>query len=206
MGRGKKEKNAKHPAASKPMQSTNIVLPESIYREELQHVIACAIVEAEKIKAQEEEKRQEAALLEWHTVIGYKKYDKRYKNAFNRIKVFLKILFLPERYIKGNSASTVLMKSFILLFFWAMKWFSLLLAVGLVAYLLFMGRSDYSPWWLYLYFVCLAFISFVYSRLFRMASIESDKIDDRNYLFGLFASITSFVSMIVAVIAVIKGA
>jgi hypothetical protein len=41
--------------------------------------------------------------------------------------------------------------------------------------------------------------------MFRMASIEIEKIEDRNYLFGLFASVASIVSIVIAIIAVVKG-
>lgn len=127
MGKGRRKKNAKQPADSKPSQSINISLPENIYAEELQQVIARAIVEAEKVKAQEEADRREADLREWHKVIGCKNYDNKLLNALNYFKVFFKILFLPKKHMKGNTASVVLLKSFISLFFWAMEWLSLLI-------------------------------------------------------------------------------
>ena len=127
MGKGRRKKNVKQPADSKPSQSINISLPENIYAEELQQVIARAIVEAEKVKAQEEADRREADLREWHKVIGCKNYDNKLLNALNYFKVFFKILFLPKKHMKGNTASVVLLKSFISLFFWAMEWLSLLI-------------------------------------------------------------------------------
>ena len=203
MGKGRRKKNTKQPADSKPSQSINILLPENVQVEELPHVISRAIVEAEKIKAQEEEDRRKAELEEWHRVIGCKDYDNKLLNVLNNIRVFFNILFLPKRYIKGNTASTVFMKSFISFFFWIMQWLSLLLTVSLVAYIPITENPDHL---LYVYFVPLAFISFVFSRIFRMASIETDKLDDQNYLLTLFAAITSFTSMIFAAISVIKGA
>ena len=55
-------------------------------------------------------------------------------------------------------------------------------------------------------YILFGILAFVFSRLFRMAGIEIDNLDDRNYLFGLFASITSLISIIIAVIAIVKGA
>ena len=42
------------------------------------------------------------------------------------------------------------------------------------------------------------------SRVFRIAAIEVDEIRDNNYLFGLFAAMTSIISIIVAIIALAK--
>lgn len=209
MGKGRRKKNTKQPADSKPSQSINVLLPENVQVEELLHVIARAIVEAEKIKAQEEEDRRKAELEEWYRVIGCKDYDNKLLNVLNNIRVFFNILFLPKRYIKGNTASTVLLKSFISLFFEAMEWLSLVLAVVFIIFIPIMKTLNYSLLLPCAYFIPLSSISFMFSRIFRMANIENDKIDDRNYLFLLFTSITSFVSMvftvIAAIIAVING-
>lgn len=209
MGKGRNKKKAKQNDASKPLQSANINLPENMSAEEMQHIIACAIVEAEEIKAQNEENQCKVALTEWHKKIGYKEHKNKFKSILNKIKVFFKILFIPKEYIEGDKASSILLKSFIALFFWIMKWSSLLFAVSLIGCFpiqYFMGSMGQFPWQLYSYCVPFALLAFIFSRLFRMAGIEVDKLDDRNYLFGLFASITSLVSIIIAVITIVKGA
>lgn len=209
MGKGKSKKKAKQNTALNPLQSTNINLPENMNTEEMQHIIAKAIVEAEETKAQNEENRQKKALAEWHKTIGYKEHKSKFKHFCNEVKVFIKILFLHKKDIKGNIASSVLLKSFIMLFFWLMKLCSLLFAIFLIGYFpiqYFMGNISQFPWQLYLCCVPLALLTFTFSRLFRMAGIEIDNLDDRNYLFGLFASITSLVSIIIAVIAIVEGA
>lgn len=208
MGKGKNKKT-KQNADSKPLQSVNINLPENMSAEEMQRIIANAIVEAEEIKAQKEEEQRKVDLAEWHNKIGYKEYENKLKQFFNEVKVLKNILFLPKNDIKGDLASSVLLKSFIALFFWIMKWCSLLLAIFLISYLparFFIEKMSSFPWLLYLYCIPFAFLAFIFSRLFRMAGIEIDNLDDRNYLFGLFASITSLVSIIIAVIAIVKGA
>lgn len=209
MGKGRRKKNTKQSADSKPSQAISISLPENIHAEELTQVIACAIVEAEKIKAQEEKARRDADRQEWHKVIGCKDYDNKLLDALNQVKVFFKLLFLPKKHIKGNTASTVLLKSFISLFFEAMEWLFLLLAVAFIIFIPIMKTLNHSLLLPCAYFIPLFTISFMFSRIFRMANIENDKIDDRNYLFLLFTSITSFVSMvftvIAAIIAIING-
>lgn len=209
MGKGRNKKKAKQNAAAKPLQSVNMNLSENMNAEEMQHMIANAIVEAEEIKAQKEEEQRKVALAEWREIIGYKEYKNKVKQIFNVPKVFIKILFLPKKHIEGDRASSILLKFVVEVFFWIMKWCSLLFAIFLIGCFpiqYFMGNMGQFPWQLYSYCVPFALLAFIFSRLFRMAGIEIDKLDDRNYLFGLFASITSLVSIIIAVIAIVKGA
>lgn len=49
-----------------------------------------------------------------------------------------------------------------------------------------------------------SFPTLLLARIFRMAAIELDDITDSNYIFGLFAALTSMVSMVVAIIALVK--
>ena len=49
-----------------------------------------------------------------------------------------------------------------------------------------------------------SFPTFLLARIFRMAGIELEDITDSNYIFGLFAALTSIVSIIVAIIALLK--
>lgn len=203
------KRRAKKDANPKPSQSVNIHLPENMSAEEMQHIIACAIVEAETIKVQKEKEQHELALSEWHKAIGLKEYDNKIRQFFNNIKVFIKILFLPKKLIEGDRASSILLKSVIALFFWIMKWCSLILSILLIAFVpiqYLLKDIAILPWHQNVIFILYGILAFVFSRLFRMAGIEVDKLDDRNYLFALFASITSLVSIVIAVIAIVKGA
>lgn len=49
-----------------------------------------------------------------------------------------------------------------------------------------------------------SFPTFLLARIFRMAGIELEDITDSNYIFGLFAALTSIVSIIVAIVALLK--
>jgi len=48
-------------------------------------------------------------------------------------------------------------------------------------------------------------LSFLLSRFCRLASVEADKPEDRNYLFSLFAAIASIVTVAGAAIAIVKA-
>lgn len=209
MNKGRNKIKAKQNTASKPLQSANINMPENMSKEEMQHIIACAIVEAEEIKAQKKEEQRKVALSKWHSIIGYKEYNNKFRQFFNEVKVFIKILFLPKKYIEGDMASLALLKSFISLFFWLMQRCLFILCILFITFVpiqYVMENIIPLPWYLNIPIILCGFTFFILSRLFRMANIEVEKFDNRNYLFGLFASITSFVSIIIAVIAIIKGA
>ncbi len=67
------------------------------------------------------------------------------------------------------------------------------------------GLSTPIPWFQNVLYIMYGIIAFIFSRLFRMAGIEVEKIEDRNYLIGIFASVTSLISIVIAIIAVVKG-
>lgn len=209
MGKNKNKKTAKQAMASKRVQSTPIRLPENMSAQEMQHIIARAIVEAEEIKAKALEEQRKTALAQWRDKLGVKEYNNKFKQFFNILKVFLKILFLPKKYIEGTRFSSILLQSAISLFFWIMKIGTLIGGVILIAWVfaqILIPNIPVFPWYQNVLFVLCAILAIVFSRLFRIAGIEIDRLNDRNYLFGLFASITSFVSIIIAVIAIVKEA
>lgn len=59
-------------------------------------------------------------------------------------------------------------------------------------------------WFQILISLLMAVLMFMSSRLFRIASIEAEKMEDRSNLYGLFASIASIISIVIAVIAIVK--
>lgn len=209
MGKRRNKKNTKQNITPTPLQAVNINLPENMSMEEMQHMIACAIIEAEEIKAQKEEERHKIAQAKWHKKIGYKEYDNKFLQFLNDLKSFKNILVLPKKDIEGDRASVILLKLFLYLFFCIMQFFSLLFSVVFIAYVpiqYFREDMNKFPWYLYAYFAPLALFSFILARLFRMADAEIENIEDRSYLFGLFTSVTSFVSIIIAVVSIVKGA
>lgn len=53
-------------------------------------------------------------------------------------------------------------------------------------------------------FFVFSFPILLLARIFRMAAMELDDITDSNYIFGLFAALTSMISIIVAIVALVK--
>lgn len=207
---------AKDKKRSKKQNKVEIkhVPPAVLTGEEMQHLIARAIVEADEIKEEARCKQQDAELQEWRTATGYKEFNDKnkvwrgIKTFFNRLWCFIKLCFFPSKAIKGDRASFALMKLFLRVFFDFAKWVLGLASLLLVGYGIYVFFSQEVTAAILISNITLIFLGvtiFLLSRLFRMASIEIEKIEDRNYLFGLFASVTSIVSIVIAIVAVVKG-
>lgn len=176
--------------------------------DELQHMIANAIMEAEDMKAKREADKKAEELAEWHKVIGYDKSKTGIKKVWNNITAFFKVLFIPKKYIKGDRASTAIIQGLLQFCFQALYWICSVFTFALFAYIplsFALPNIGNLNWLQILSYVVLSIAIFFASRLFRIASIEAEKMEDRNNLYGLFASIASIISIVIAVIAIIKG-
>lgn len=184
---------------NKPKNNTqldNNAITKPLSSEELQHIIANVLAEAETLKQTKETELRENEKKEWAKTIGS-----------TPVKRFFRLMFLPKSKIRGDNTTFLLLKLLAEIFLEFAKWISILLSVFIVAFIAAQYLSDIvAPleWWNNAYLTFFAFVLFFFSRIVRIAAIEVDKIEDRNLLFGIFASITSFVSIIVAVIALIK--
>lgn len=210
MGKGKRKKKAKQNSNLNSTQNINVVLPESISKEEMQSVIANAIIESEKLREEKAKEKKEIELKEWHKTIGYKEQDNKFKKIINELKVFCKILFLKEKDIDGVTASSLLLRLYLSLFF---RIISLgLFILFLISFVLvflplhrFIDQTSVVPG--YLNVICFLFsiLMFILSRFIRIVSVEIEKSENFNYLFGWFASIISIISIVIAVVAIVKG-
>jgi hypothetical protein len=120
----------------------------------------------------------------------------------------VKLCFVQSKAIKGDRASFALMKMFLEVFFSIAKWTLGLASLCFVicGVVMFFGADTaQTTWFSNVGYILRGIVLFFFSRMFRMAIIEIDKIEDRNYLFGLFASVTSIVSILIAIIALLKG-
>ena len=193
--------------------STNTFAQECLSALELQHVIAKAIIESEEIKEQRKKQQQEEEIKDWRDIIGYKDYSGskwyfRWLLRFlNDIWILIKLSFISKTKINGNRAMSAIIKIALSIFLELME-----LALGILA-LFFIARTPLRffisnikfSWDVSIINIILAFLFFVYSRIFRMASIEVEKMEDHNYLFGFFTSVTSIISITIAIIAIVRG-
>lgn len=208
MAKEKKKSKKQNKAEAK------VVSAPTFTDEQMQHLIARAIVEADEIREAAHRKQQEADLQEWRTAIGYKEFDdsnrviRRVKSFFNQLWCILKICIVPSKAVKGDRASFALMKLFLCLFFGAAECILTLVSTLLIIYgfaLFFLPNATPLLGLSNAALIPIGISVFFISRLFRIAGIEVGKIEDRNYLFGLFASVTSIASIVIAIIAIVKG-
>lgn len=184
---------------NKPKNNTqldNNAITKPLSSEELQHIIANALAEAETLKQTKETELRENEKEEWAKTIGS-----------TPVKRFFRLMLLPKSKIRGDNTTFQLLKLFAGLFFELAKVLTLIFSVFMLAYVplqYFVDSFPCLPFGYNIVLLIFSLVSIILSRIFRVAAIEVDKIEDRNLLFGIFASITSFVSIIVAVIALIK--
>ena len=191
----------------------NIVLPDSLSAEEMQQIITNALLAVEDAKEQKAKEQKEQDRKNFREAMGYKDYpqEKGLKRSFlvfcNRVKMLFKLFFAPKHLIKGDDATFGLLKMSIEIFFWVAKWAATLFTVFAIAYIplqYIVEAIPVLPIMSNVLLGCFAFSSFLLSRMFRMASIEVDKIEDRSLLFGIFASVASIVSIAIAIVAIVK--
>ena len=215
MGKIRNKKKSKQNIASNPLQSVNISLPENMSAEDLQHTIARAIIEADEIRLQQEKIRKEQEQQEWCKLIGYKDYSKThckfraFKSLGNKLYAIFKICMLPKSAIKGDRATIAILKMVLLELLIIFRFIFSFAALSFLLYIplqYVFSCPNKQPWYISGLFAILAVCLFFIGRVLKITSVEIDKLDDRNYLLGLFASITSLVSIIIAVIAIVKEA
>lgn len=205
----------KTPKEQKQSASTpvNIILPDSLSSEEMQQIITNALLAVEDAKEQKAKEQKEQDRKNFREAMGYKDYphEKGLKRSFlvfcNRVKMLFKLFFAPKHLIKGDDATFGLLKMSVEIFFWVVKWAATLFAMCAIAYIPLQYIVEVIPVLPIMSNVllgCFAFSSFLLSRMFRMASIEVDKIEDRSLLFGIFASVASIVSIAIAIVAIVK--
>lgn len=209
-----RKKSAPHPAAP-PLPPVGITLPDNLTADEIQHILANAIVEAEDIRTQREQAQEEQEQQEWHALIGYKDYAKEPRTLIRRVKCFgnrmqmvVKLMRLSKGKIKGDRATVSLLKTLLSLFFMAIRWALIGFSLFCLAYVLqqyVAAELLPHPWYINVLLLIVAVSSWMIARILKIAAAEMDKLEDRNYLLGIFASVTSIISIVFAIIAVVKG-
>lgn len=208
------KKNKKAKKSYDKIDTGQVSVPDKITVEKMQHIIAHAIVEAEDIKKDRENKQKEIAAKDWSDSIGYKDYSsfKWYKRfplqLINSIVVLFHVATIPKQKVKGTAESFAFIAVFIYVFFWILKWI-FLIASGVFLVFIFMqlfsiSSGDFSAYKFTLS-IMLLILSFMFSIIFRILSFEVNNIEDYNFLFGLFASIVSIVSIIIAFAALLRS-
>lgn len=194
------------------INNTVRISPSFMSEDEMQHLIAKAIVEAEEIKEQKNKEREEAERNRWCELIGYKDYSSEkliprvIKTAGNYIVRIIKLFTLSNKDIRGERVTTALLKLCLSSVFGVVKTVLFVLAISLLCYCIAYCYVTPGVDWIYIALnVVFAFMLLFFSRVFHIAEIEVEDIKDKNYLLGFFAAVISLVSLAVAIISIKQG-
>ena len=117
-------------------------------------------------------------------------------------------MVVNKHFIKGNRASVAIIQNLTSACFHVLKFVLELVALALFIYpivTLILPQIGNISWWKFILLDVYAVFLFTLSRVFKMAGVETSKMENRNDLYAIFAALSSFISMIVAIIAVVKG-
>lgn len=203
----KKNKKAKQNKTTHLPSSNNTVL--QITAEELQNIIANALLQAEEQRKQIEKDKQEQERKKWREEIGYKDYSKsnskfaRFRRALNEFICGLKLLFMPSEKIKGHriisaSLSMGLSNHYLLVFL-----ISLIFSLAIFFFTIVFIILNILPWYIYLTLFIISFCLFVYFLKYRLAYYEVTYIKDDNLILNILASHNSKISIIISMISVV---
>ena len=207
-GRKKQRDHAKTQPTALP-----VTFPASMSQAEMQHIIANAIIEAQKTKEDAKQKQKETNIRELHEAIGLKEYNDKnrllriIKIAINRIKCIFKICFLSRKNIKGDRVTFGILSMLLTLIFALV---SLVLYVvtfiffvcGIVALI----RGQGAPLWgiEWYAFIPFSFAAFIFASIFRISSIEIEKVEDRDYIQSLLNIVLAIIAAVFAYLSLIK--
>lgn len=211
----KKKTKAKQKATTQAHSSNGTIL--QITAEELQNIIANALLQAEEQRKQNEKDKQERERQEWRKEIGYKDYSKSnkksagFRGALNELKCGLKLLFMRSEKIKDYktiSASLSMRLSNHYLMSGLLSFLlSFLIVIATVEFIIL----NLLPWYIYLLLFSLSLCLFYNGLKNRLEYYGVMYIKDDNLILNILAShntkisiIISIISAAIAIIAAIK--
>lgn len=170
-------------------------------------ILACEIIRAyeemERKKKLQEEKLEQENQKEWNMILGQKEYSENenwfWKNVHrkrNDIVGLYKVLFFKRKDIRDPRATFVLMSLATTSVFSICKWvlysFVILIIISMIKLEIniFLG-------------IALSFVLWMLARIFRIASFETEKIDDGNLIISIFSGVLSFVAVVIAIVTII---
>ncbi len=205
----KSRKRKEKPKETQNTPPLNITMPSGMSNAEMQALIVSSLLEYDRQKQVLEKQKDDAERKEWQSRIGYKDYSDRrlvpriFLSVVNSLWSFVRLLFMPKKSISGDHATVGLMKIAVSLAFSLAKW--VLWVVSAVLLLVYpcslvipsiskMPFSDAVP------YIEFGLISLLFAQLFRIASIEIEKMKDRNYLVDIFAAVAAVAAIVISLI------
>lgn len=192
-----KDKKQKNKQKNSNVKNETAISNANFSASEMETIIANAIIKAEELKERKKKEIEEKEIEELNKYLGK-----------NKVFRFFKALFLPKDKIKGDKASVALLQLCLSgLFSIAMCiafFASIVFIVGGIASFFIQIETPISLVYK-IWFVVIGIVFLLFAFIFRIVSVEVEKMEDKNIIFGLFASVTSIVSIIIAIVSIIKN-
>lgn len=174
--------------------------------------LAHAIVKAQQIskeKAERDEKKEQAKHREeWYKTIGYtelKGNEKLLLKLWIKIRnfgVIIKTFFLYKKeYAKTDSMTFSLLQMATSGILGIIKLLFYVIGVLFIVALATAVKDEIATMGIWIGYILLSFLTFALGKMFKIASFEVENMTDRNLLISIFSAITSFVAMVLAVVA-----
>lgn len=181
--------------------------------EELSQIISMAIINAEKIKKDLNDKERESQLNAWKQFVEFPQSPEKlhgWKSVLANIRhawCVVKISFKRREVIEGTQFLENLLIGILNIAF--VLTYVLLTAVSIIlTFFIFFDWVIHGglqlSWFYYVSLAILGLSIFFISRVFKIISDELYIIKDINLIFALFSCIVAFISFIVAVLALFK--
>ena len=205
-----KEKGKKKQQKDKStIPPVNLILPENMSTDDMKTLIVDSLLAYDQAKTDLDKKTEEIELQRRRELVGYKDYSNRkliprvFLTFLNQITVLFKVLFMPKSKIKGDYATTGLLKFAVSVLFSAAKWILWVVAVSLILSYplsLIVPKSPVVDLTTYPTYIGFGLLAFLFAQLFRVASIEVDKMKDHNYIVDLFAAVAAVVAIVISIV------
>lgn len=176
--------------------------------EELQNIIANALLQAEEQKKQIEKDKQEQERQKWREEIGYKDYSKSkgvragFLGALNELKCGFKLLFMRSEKIKGYKNISASLSMGLSNHYQMACFISFILSLLIVAATITFIILKLLPWYIDLLLFILSFSLFYNGLKNRLEYFEVTYIKDDNFILNVLAAHNSKISTIISIISV----
>lgn len=167
--------------------------------------LADAIVRANELTAERmaerERKVQEKAEAQWRKA-NHIDAEKQPKNFFQELGFVLRLPFIKKEKISDDRATFALERTVVCEI---LKLFQAAFAIiGIISVIGALNCFKFATWTYYnLFFVAVFVISWIMCGIFRMSVIEINKMQDRQMVLSILSAITSFIAMIIAIVALL---
>lgn len=202
----KKKRKAKQKTETQiPPSSSNVL---QITAEELQNIIANALLQAEEQRKQKEQDKQEQERQKWREEIGYKDYSKSdsifagFLDGLNTVKCNFKLLFMSSKKIKGYRTISASLSEGLANNYFFVALISFMLTLCIVAFTVMTIILNLLPWYIVLLLIILSICLFYNGLKNRLAYYEVMYIKDDNYILNILASHNSKISITISIISV----